>query len=96
MSTHRLDTGKLLRDLDRARRAGAPDELSYRQIAAVIGVRSSAFTRLRRGETLTADTLCSLLMWLNPQAPLAEYSAPRATPARPAVGSPHGEDPYPA
>jgi hypothetical protein len=74
MSTHRLDTARLMRDVDRARRAGSPDEMSYRQIADLIGVRSSVFTRLSRGDSPTADSLCSLLMWLNPRAPLAEYT----------------------
>lgn len=74
MSTHRLDTAKLLRDVDRVRRAGAPDEVSYRQIADTIGVRSSMFTRLARGDRPDADSLCSLLMWLNPRAPLSEYT----------------------
>lgn len=74
MSTHRLDTAKLMREIDRVRRAGAPDEMSYRQIADLIGVRSSMFTRLARGDRPDADSLCSLLMWLNPRAPLAEYT----------------------
>jgi len=74
VSTHRLDTGKLMRDIDKVRRAGAPDEVSYRQIADTIGVRSSMFTRLARGDRPDADSLCSLLMWLNPRASLSEYT----------------------
>ncbi len=74
MSTHRLDTDKLMRDVDRARRAGSLDEMSYRQVADLIGVRSSVFTRLSRGDSIVGDTLCSLLMWLNPRASLAEYT----------------------
>lgn len=73
MTTHRLDTAKLLSDVDRARRSGAPDEISYRQVAQQIGTSSSVFTRLRRGDTPDADTLCSLIMWLNPQGMLASY-----------------------
>jgi hypothetical protein len=86
VSTHRLDTSKLMRDVDRARRAGAPDEISYRQVADLIGVRSSVFTRLGRGDSPTADSLCSLLMWLNPRASLAEYTlaGDRKTARRPA------------
>lgn len=74
MSTHRLDTDKLLRDVDRVRRRGQPGELSYRRVAAAIGVSSSMFTRLGNGERPDADSLCSLLRWLNPQVSLAEYT----------------------
>lgn len=74
MTTHRLDTDRLMRDVDRVRKAGAPDEVSYRKIADMIGVRSSVFTRLARGDRPDADSLCSLLMWLNPQAPMAQYA----------------------
>lgn len=76
MSTHRLDTHKLMRDVDQARRAGARDEMSYRQVADAIGVRSSMFTRLWRGQCPDANSLCSLLVWLNPTAPLSYYTLP--------------------
>lgn len=74
MTTHRLDTEKLMRDVDRVRRAGAPDEISYRKIASIIGVHTSMFTRLARGDRPDADALCSLLMWLNPRAPMTYYA----------------------
>jgi hypothetical protein len=32
------------------------------------------FTRLARGDRPDADSLCSLLMWLNPRASLSEYT----------------------
>jgi hypothetical protein len=87
MSTHRLDTTKLASDVDRARRAGAPDELSYREVARQIGVGSSLFTRLNDGLPPGADSLCSLLVWLGPQVQLSTYILPgdRATapPPRP-------------
>ncbi len=76
MSTHRLDTGKLAREVDRARRAGAPDELSYREVARQVGVGPSLFTRLTDGLLPNADALCSLLLWLNPEARLADYTLP--------------------
>lgn len=83
MTSHRLHTEKLLRDVDRARRAGSPDEISYRQVAALIGVGSSAmFSRLRDGRTPDADALCSLLMWLNPRATLADYVKDGPRPGR--------------
>lgn len=86
MSSHRLDTAKLARDVDRCRRAGAPDEVSYRAIARLIGVHPSMFTRLNDGYRPDADALCSLLMWLNPQARLGDYILPgdRASAPRPA------------
>jgi hypothetical protein len=76
VSSHHLDTARLMRDVDLVRRAGAPDEIPYRKIAAEIGVRSSLFTRLSRGERPDADSLCSLLMWLDPNAPLTQYVLP--------------------
>lgn len=87
MTTHRLDTVKLARDIDRARRAGAPDEISFREVARQIGAGSSGvFTRLNDGFRPDADTLVSLLMWLNPRACLADYTLPgdRRAAGRPA------------
>lgn len=81
MTTHRLNTGKLIRDVDRVRRAGAPDEISYRQIARLIGVHASMFTRLNNGFCPEANALCSLLMWLNPEARLSDYTLPEARPS---------------
>jgi len=70
-----LDTAKLARDVDRARKAGSPDEISYREVARQIGAGSaSVFTRLNDGFRPDVDTLCSLLMWLNPRASLADYT----------------------
>jgi hypothetical protein len=87
VSTYRLDTAKLARDVDRARRAGADDEISYREIARQIGAGSSStFTRLNDGYRPDADILLSLLMWLNPEARLADYTllGDRRAAARPA------------
>lgn len=74
MTSHRLDTVKLARDVDRCRRAGAPDEVSYREIARLIGVHPSMFTRLNDGYKPEADALCSLLMWVNPDARFSDYT----------------------
>jgi hypothetical protein len=76
VSSHRLDTVKLARDVDRCRRAGAPDAISYREIARTIGVHQSIFTRLNDGLRPDVDALCSLLMWLNPDARLSDYTLP--------------------
>ena len=73
MSTYRLDTAKLIREVDRCRHRGAPDEISYREVARMIGVGPSMFTRLGDGQLPSADALCSLIMWLNPKASLSEY-----------------------
>lgn len=75
VTTYRLNTAKLMRDVDRMRRAGAQDEISYRRLAALIGAGSSSvFTRLRAGQPPHTDVLCSLLMWLNPAATIADYA----------------------
>jgi hypothetical protein len=76
MSTFHLDTARLARDVDRARRAGAPDEMSYRQVAQAAGVHPSTFTRLNDGKCPDVDGLLSLLMWLNPRASIAQYARP--------------------
>lgn len=73
MTSHRLDTAKLAADVDRARRAGTPDEMSFREVARIVGVSPDVFTRLNDGMRMDVDALCSLLMWLNPQAKLADY-----------------------
>jgi hypothetical protein len=86
VSTHRLNTVRLAADIDRARRAGAPDEISYREVARQVGVGSSLFTRLNDGYPPNADALCSLLVWLGPHAQLANYTlaGDRATAPPPA------------
>jgi hypothetical protein len=73
MSTYRLDTAKLIREVDRCRHRGAPDEISYREVARMIGVGPSLFSRLGAGLQPSADALCSLIMWLNPDARLSNY-----------------------
>lgn len=73
MSKYRLDTSKLAAEVDLARHKGKPDEVSYRQIATAAGVSPGLFTRLNDGFPPNADGLCSLLMWLNPDARLADY-----------------------
>jgi hypothetical protein len=74
MTRHRLDTDKLLRAVDRARRAGRGPEMSYRQVAHLVGVSPDVFTRLKGGRRPGADALCSLLMWIDPEARLVDYT----------------------
>lgn len=86
MSSYRLDTVRLISEVDRCRMAGAPNEISYREVARIIGVGPSLFTRLNDGQQPSADALLSLLMWLNPAAGVADYALPgdRASAPRPA------------
>ncbi len=76
MSSHHLDTARLARDIDRARRAGAPDEMSYREVARAAGVYPTLLTRLNDGKCPDVDAFLSLIMWLNPRATLADYVLP--------------------
>lgn len=85
MTTHVLDTAKLMDDVDRARRAGTPSAIPYRQIARDIGAGPSIFTRLRAGYRVDADTLCALLLWLDPDVRLSEYALPAVVTKRRAV-----------
>ena len=73
MPTYRLDTDKLLAAVDVARGAGTQRQLSYRQVAQIIGANPSVFSRLRAGLCPDADALCSLLMWLDPNAALSKF-----------------------
>lgn len=78
MSAWRLDLAKLADDVDRARRAGTPEEMSYRQVARLVGVSPDVFTRLNGGQRMDVDALCSLLMWIDPEAQIADYTLPGA------------------
>ena len=89
MSSCRLNTRKLAAAVDRRRGAGCIDEISYREVARIIGVGPSLFTRLNDGYPPNADALVSLLMWLDPEAKLADYAldgdragAPQPVPRR--------------
>jgi hypothetical protein len=88
VTAHILDTAKLMNAVDRARRAGQPGAVSYRQIAREIGAGSSSiFTRLREGARVDADTLCSLLLWVDPNARLVDYTVQVDPPLRRRRGS---------
>lgn len=69
MSSHRLDTEKLMRAVEQRR-----GDRSYRQVAAEIGVGSMIFVRLRNGDRPDADSLLSLMAWLDPKARFADYT----------------------
>jgi transcriptional regulator with XRE-family HTH domain len=61
MTRYALDVAALHRTLDeRRRRAG----LSWRQVAAEVGVSPSTLTRLGDGKCPDAAALCGLVMWL--------------------------------
>jgi transcriptional regulator with XRE-family HTH domain len=62
MSTHLLDVEELHRRLDQRRREQG---LSWRQLAALVDVSPSTFSRLAGGNRPDADALVSLLVWLD-------------------------------
>lgn len=62
MTRHQLDVPELYRWLDTKRRAGG---LSWRQLAAQLGLSSSTMTRLGQGYRPDADALVTLLAWLD-------------------------------
>lgn len=62
MSTHRLDVPELRRRLD-ARRL--QQGLTWAQLAALVDVSPSTFSRLADGKRPDADALVSLLVWLD-------------------------------
>lgn len=62
MTTHQLDVPELYRWLDTKRRAGG---LSWRQLAAQLGLASSTMTRLSQGYRPDADALVTLMTWLD-------------------------------
>ncbi len=70
-------------DVDHARQAGTDHEVSLRAVADEIGVRSSMFTRMRLGQRPDADSLISLLFWLDPQGlNLYKYAKTGSRPRR--------------
>lgn len=86
MSTYRLDTARLARDIDTARRAGFRDEIPYRQVARAVGVSPGVFSRLNSGQKMDADALISLLVWLSerdPDVTVLRYAAPMPSTPRP-------------
>lgn len=72
MTSHRLDTKKLAEAVDRRRRAGTRQEISYRAIGKAIGRTPSMFTRLNDGYPPDVDALCSLLVWLGPEVQMQD------------------------
>lgn len=68
MSAYRLDVLELYRLLDVRRRTFG---LSWRRVAAEVGMSPSAFTRMAGGLPPHADHLVSLLVWLGMDAEIA-------------------------
>ncbi|MGW9371153.1 helix-turn-helix domain-containing protein [Streptomyces xanthophaeus] len=62
MTTHQLDVLELYRWLDTKRRA---DDMSWRRLAAQLGLSSSTLTRLGQGHRPDADALVTLMAWLD-------------------------------
>lgn len=67
-ATHQLDPVALYWRLDRVR---LDAELSWRAVAREIGVQSSTFTRLSKGQPPSVDALVSILVWMEMDEPLA-------------------------
>lgn len=69
MSTWKLDAPALYAALDTVRQhLGA----SWRELGALLDVSASSLTRLSQGQRLDADSLVTVLMWLN--APVARFA----------------------
>lgn len=62
MSTHILDVDELARQLDIKRR---DRNLTWRQVADLLDVSASTFSRLSDGKRPSADALVSILHWLD-------------------------------
>ncbi|AVH59962.1 MULTISPECIES: helix-turn-helix domain-containing protein [Streptomyces] len=62
MSTYLLDVPELYRHLDVRRRQQG---LTWRDLAALVDVSPSTFSRLADGHRPDADALVSLLVWLD-------------------------------
>jgi transcriptional regulator with XRE-family HTH domain len=61
MARHTLDTAALYRAIDTGRQVMG---LSWRGLAANLGLSSSTFTRLAQGHRPDADGLLTILVWL--------------------------------
>lgn len=61
MARHTLDVASLFAALDRHRKAHGQN---WKDVAGVVGVSQSTFTRLSDGHRPDADALCSLVVWL--------------------------------
>lgn len=62
MSAYLLDVPELVRRLDVRRRQQG---LTWKQLAALVDVSPSTFSRLADGKRPDADALVSLLVWLD-------------------------------
>jgi transcriptional regulator with XRE-family HTH domain len=63
MTTHAVDWARLARSIDIVREHHG---LTDRQLAQHLDFSPSTLSRLRRGEHVDADTVATLIAWLNP------------------------------
>ncbi|GHD70365.1 hypothetical protein GCM10010317_077550 [Streptomyces mirabilis] len=75
MSAYLLDVPELYRRLDVRRQQG----LTWRDLAALVDVSPSTFSRLADGKRPDADALVSLLVWLDLDDGLSYVIKPKET-----------------
>lgn len=74
MTAYRLDVPELYRRLDIQRAAKG---LTWRQLAPMVGVASSCFSRMSHGNAPDAHALVSLLVWLDLDTDIAYLIRPK-------------------
>jgi transcriptional regulator with XRE-family HTH domain len=77
VSTYLLDVAELRRRLDTRR---LEQGLTWRQLADLVDVSPSTFSRLVDGNRPDADALVTLLVWLDLDDGLAHVIKPKETP----------------
>jgi transcriptional regulator with XRE-family HTH domain len=77
VSTYLLDVAELRRRLDSRR---LEQGLTWRQLAALVDVSPSTFSRLADGNRPDADALVTLLVWLDLDTDIALMIKPKETP----------------
>lgn len=74
MSAYVLDVPELYRHLDERRRERG---LTWRQLADVVRVSPSTFSRMTDGRKPDADALVTLLVWLDLDADVVYFIKPK-------------------
>ncbi|QQM45145.1 helix-turn-helix domain-containing protein [Streptomyces liliifuscus] len=77
MSIYQLDVPELRRRLDAQRLERG---LTWQQLAALVGVSPSTFSRLADDKRPDADALVTLLVWLDLDTDIALMIKPKETP----------------
>jgi len=77
VSAYELDVPELYRRLDARRQERG---LMWRDLARIVGVSASTFSRMHDGRRPDADALVSLMVWLDLDADLAYVIKPKDTP----------------